>query len=99
MVPKIRNELQKSSGYPELLKQDLIERRMIDKMEVAVVLNEKQATVMFPTLKGEVDMGHMFLSKGAKPNSDGLFHEWCVDFFRYCWYKSKPFDERKLTEV
>ncbi len=101
MVPKIRNDLQKSSGYSELLKQGIIERRMIDKMEVAIVLNERQATVMFPTLKGEVDMNHMFSSKDAKSNKDGvgLFHEWCVDFFRYCWYNSKPFDEGKLTEV
>lgn len=99
IVPKIRNDLQKSSGYSELLKQGIIERRMIDKIEVAVVLNEKQATVMFPTLKGEVDMNHMFSSKESKQNNDGLFHEWCVDFFRYCWYNSKPFDERKLTEV
>lgn len=99
IVPKIRNELQRSSGYHELLKQGIIERRMIDKIGVAVVLNERQATVMFPTLKGEVDMNHMFSSKETKPNSDSLFHEWCVDFFRYCWYNSKPFDERKLTEV
>jgi hypothetical protein len=98
-VPKIRNELQKSSGYHELLEQGIIERRMIDKIEVAIVLNERQATVMFPTLKGEVDMNHMFSIKEAKPNTDSLFHEWCVDFFRYCWYNSKPFDERKLTEV
>ena len=99
IVPKIRNDLQKSSGYSELLKQGIIERRMIDKIEVAIVLNEKQATVMFPTLKGEVDMNHMFSSKESKQSNDGLFHEWCVDFFRYCWYNSKPFDERKLTEV
>jgi predicted transcriptional regulator len=100
MVPKVRNDLQKSSGYPELLRQGIIERRMTDNIEVAVVLNEKQATVMFPTLKGDVDMNHMFSSKDAGLNNGvGLFHEWCVDFFRYCWYSSKPFDEGKLTEV
>ena len=100
MVPKIRNGLQKSSGYSELLKQGIIERKMIDKIEVALVLNEKQATVMFPTLKGEADMNHMFSSNDAKSNnSGGLFHEWCVDFFRYCWHNSNSFDERKLIEV
>ena len=100
MVPKIRNGLQKSSGYAELLKQGIIERKMIDKIEVALVLNEKQATVMFPTLKGEADMNHMFSSNDAKSNnSGGLFHEWCVDFFRYCWHNSNSFDERKLIEV
>ncbi len=99
MVPKIRNGLQKSSGYAELLKQGIIERKMIDKIEVALILNEKQATVMFPTLKGEADMNHMFSSNDAKSNNGGLFHEWCVDFFRYCWHNSNSFDERKLIEV
>ncbi|MBA3978648.1 MAG: transcriptional regulator [Nitrosopumilus sp.] len=99
IVPKIRSDLQKSSGYADLLKQGIVERKMIDKIEVAVILNEKQATVMFPTLKGEADMNYMFSNNDIKSNNDGLFHEWCVDFFRYCWYNSKPFDERKLTEV
>ena len=99
IVPKIRDNIQKSSGYAELLRQGIIERKMVDKIEVAIVLNEKQATVMFPTLKCEVDMNHMFSSNDAKSNNEGLFHEWCVDFFRHCWYNSRPFDERKLIEV
>ena len=52
IVPKIRSDIQKSSGYTELLKQGIIERKMMDKVDVAVILNEKQATVMFPTIKG-----------------------------------------------
>ncbi len=81
MVPKItKRPSKKGSGYSELLKQGIIERKMIDKIEVALVLNEKQATVMFPTLKGEADMNNMFSSNDAKSNnSGGLFHEWCVD--------------------
>jgi predicted transcriptional regulator len=98
IVPKIRDDLQKSSGYTELLKRGVIERRMMNKIEVAIVLNEKQATVMFPTLKDQIDMNYMFLSNNIKTNN-GLFHEWCLDFFRYCWNHSKSFDERKLIEV
>jgi predicted transcriptional regulator len=98
IVPKIRSDIQKSSGYAELLKQGIIERKMIDKVDVAVILNEKQATVMFPTIKGETDMNCMFLSNDLRSN-DGLFHEWCLDFFKYCWHNSKSFDERKLVEV
>lgn len=98
IVPKIRSDIQKSSGYTELLKQGIIERKMIDKVDVAVILNEKQATVMFPTIKGETDMNCMFLSNDLRSN-DGLFHEWCLDFFKYCWHNSKSFDERKLVEV
>ncbi|HVH95420.1 MAG TPA: hypothetical protein VM682_00480 [Bacillus sp. (in: firmicutes)] len=98
IVPKIRSDIQKSSGYAELLKQGIIERKMIDKVDVAVILNEKQATVMFPTIKGETDMNCMFISNDLRSN-DGLFHEWCLDFFKYCWHNSKSFDERKLVEV
>ena len=70
---------------------------MVDKIPVAVILNESQATVMFPTLKGEptADMNSVFCSNKQDP----LFHEWCLDYFRYCWYTSKTFDESKLLEV
>jgi len=32
-------------------------------------------------------------------SEDPLFHEWCLDYFRYRWYNSKSFDEGKLLEV
>jgi predicted transcriptional regulator len=98
IVPKKRTEILKESGYYDLLKKEekLIERKMIDKVPVAVVLNEKQASVMFPTPRDKVvaDMNSMFYSE-----DDPLFHEWCLDYFRYCWYNSKSFDESKLQEV
>src|SRR5919202_4281142 len=98
IVPKRRTQLLSQSGYYDLLKMEnkVVERRMVDKVHVAVVLNERQATVMFPTVKDQVvaDMNSMFYSR-----DDSLFHEWCLDYFRYCWYNSKPFDESKLLEV
>jgi len=97
-VPKKRTELLKDAGFYDLLKNEerLIERRMVDKVQVAVVLNEKQSTVMFPASndKAVADMNSMFYSK-----DNPLFHEWCLDYFRYCWYNSKSFDESKLLEV
>jgi hypothetical protein len=80
------------------LKKGLVERRMVEKMPVAVILNEKEATVMFPTLKRSqkvADLNSIFYS--GRDNS--FFHEWCLDYFRYCWYESKIFDESKLLEV
>ena len=98
IVPKRRTQLLSQSGYYDLLKMEkkVVDRRMVDKVHVAVVLNESQATVMFPTVKDKVvaDMNSMFYSR-----DDSLFHEWCLDYFRYCWYNSKPFDETKLLEV
>lgn len=98
IVPKKRADLLKDAGFHDLLKHGLVERRMVDKMPVAVILNEKEATVMFPTLKkgqAVADMNSLFYS--GKENV--LFHEWCLDYFRYCWYSSKTFDESKLLEV
>ena len=95
MVPKKRTELLKNAGFHEFIKKGIVERRMVDRIQVAIVLNEKQATVMFPTAKGqgETDMNSVFYSE------DPLFHEWCLDYFRYNWYNSKSFDESKLLEV
>ena len=61
-------------------------------VKIVVVLNEKEACVMFPTIDGEADMSEMFYS------NDTLFHEWCLDYFRYCWYGSDVFQESKLKE-
>jgi hypothetical protein len=98
IVPKKRTDLLKDAGFQDLLKKGLVERRMVDKMPVAVILNEKEATVMFPTLKrGQpmADLNSVFYS--GKDNL--LFHEWCLDYFRYSWYGAKTFDESKLLEV
>jgi len=27
-----------------------------------------------------------------------LFHEWCLDYFRYCWHGSETFSETKLNQ-
>jgi predicted transcriptional regulator len=98
IVPKKRTQLLSQAGFYDLLKMEkkVVERRMVERVHVAVVLNEKQATVMFPTVKDKIvaDMNSMFYSR-----DDSLFHEWCLDYFRYCWYNSKPFDESKLLEV
>jgi predicted transcriptional regulator len=63
IVPKKRTDLLKSSGFYELLKGGSVERKMVDKIQVAVVLNEKQSTVMFKNSKGQIDMNSIFLAK------------------------------------
>lgn len=98
LVPRKRTDLLKQVGYQDLLRSGEVERRMIDRIQVAVVLNEKQATVIFPNSKGLSDMTSMFYSNESV-DREGLFHDWCLDFFRYNWYNSKSFDESKLVEV
>jgi predicted transcriptional regulator len=93
IVPKGRKDLLKKLGHSELLNKGAIERRMVDSVQVAVILNEKQAAVLFPTQKGETDMNMIFHS------TDTVFHEWCIDYFRYRWYGSDIFDETNLKEI
>jgi predicted transcriptional regulator len=93
IIPKGRKDLLKKLGHNELLNKGAIERRMVDRVQVALIMNEKQAIVMFPTQKGETDMNMIFFS------TDKLFHEWCLDYFRYRWYGSEIFDESQLKEI
>jgi predicted transcriptional regulator len=93
IIPKGRKELLKKFGHNELLTKGAIERRMVESVQVAVILNERQASVLFPTQKGETDMNMMFFSH------DPVFHEWCIDYFRYRWYGSDMFDESRLKEI
>jgi hypothetical protein len=59
---------------------------------VSVIINEKDAAVMFPTKNGDPDLREMFFGH------DTLFHEWCLDYFRYSWSISDTFREYKLQE-
>ena len=92
IVPKGRKQLLQKIGFSKLVEQGIVERKMKKNVQVIVVLNEKEGCVMFPTIDGETDMGSMFYS------DDHLFHEWCLDYFRYCWYGSDIFQESKLKE-
>jgi predicted transcriptional regulator len=98
VIPKKGKDFLNEINYQELLKSGSIERKMIDEVKVSVVLNEKKALVMFPSIKGETDMNGAF-SNGIDKDNNKLFHEWCLDYFRYSWLDSKPFDISKLREV
>ena len=92
VVPKGRKALLKKLGFDKLLEKGLIERKMEKNVQTVVVLNEKEACMMFPTRDGESDLSEMLYS------DDTMFHEWCLDYFRYCWYGSDAFKESKLKE-
>jgi predicted transcriptional regulator len=67
-----------------------IERRM-GNFSIVLLVNEKEALLMFPSITGETDMSKGFFS------DDASFHEWCVDYFEYCWGNSSDFHESKLN--
>ena len=92
IVPKGRKELLKKLGFGKLIEKGVVERKMKSSVQVSIILNEKEAMIMFPDMDREPDMGEVFFSQ------DPLFHEWCLDYFRYCWYGSDIFLEHKLKE-
>ena len=59
-------------------------------VKAAIILNEKEAGIMFPRNNGEEDMTKMLYG------NDPSFHEWCFDYFKDCWDNSTSFQESKL---
>ncbi len=92
IVPKGRTELLKRLRWKDLIARGLVERRMAKSTPVVVVLNEKEASVLFPGLNGKADLNKMFYSK------DPVFQEWCLNYFRWKWQNSEMFEESKVLE-
>ena len=90
IIPDGRKKLVNKKIIQDLIQNKIIERRMLGDIQVVVVLNEKEACVLFPTSQNEPDISKMFYSK------DPRFHEWCRDYFNHCWENSGIFQERKL---
>lgn len=78
-----RPEDLKTLGYYDLIKQNKIERKEIKTSNTILILNEKEAGIIFPTNNGEPDLRHMFY--GNNP----LFQDWCLDYFEFYWKKAK----------
>ena len=90
ILPKERKQIIDKLGIKKLIEKGLMERKMHDSVSIVVILNEKESCIMFPNKNGEVDLGEGFYS------SDPLFHEWCHDYFNYCWNNAHPFQESKM---
>jgi predicted transcriptional regulator len=68
--------------------------KMVEKVDVALYISdERAAAVMFPNVRGEIDMGAIFIG------SDPAFYEWCNDLFNHYWERGGYFDVRKTTIV
>ncbi len=92
IIPEERKTIFKIKNFNKFIKDDLLVRKMIKQVSVVVLLNEKEACIIFPNLRGEPDMSEMFYS------TDPQFHEWCLDYFDHSWKNSTSFQESKLNE-
>ena len=90
IIPEDRKKIFQKHDFQKFIEKGVIERKMTKDLKVAVLLNEKEACVMFPTNDDEVDMGDMLYSDNSE------FHEWCLDYFKHCWEKAGSFQESKL---
>ena len=90
IIPEDRKKIFQKHDFQKFIEKGVIERKMTKDLKVAVLLNEKEACVMFPTNDDEVDMGDLLYGANSE------FHEWCFDYFKYCWENSGSFQENKL---
>jgi len=69
------------SGRESVKKVDekLIEHRMIESVPISIYISHTETGIIFPNLKGEVDMNTLLQSE------DPEFRNWCEDVFEYYW--------------
>jgi len=92
IIPEERKTIFKMKNFEKYIQDELLERRMLKNVSVVILLNEKEACIIFPKQNGETDMSEMLYS------FDAQFHEWCLDYFNHCWNNSTSFQESKLKE-
>ncbi|HXG73433.1 MAG TPA: transcriptional regulator [Candidatus Nitrosotenuis sp.] len=90
VISKARQDLLSKFDFAKYVKDGILERRMRKDVKIALILNEKEAGVSFPSDKDEPDLSKMFYS------SSEPFHEWCLDYFNDSWKVSTAFQETKL---
>ena len=78
------------SDVDKFIENDTLSRRMKKNVKIALIMNEKEAGICFPTNDNEVDLSKMFYSSNPE------FCEWCRDYFKYMWASSGSFQETKL---
>ncbi len=92
ILPESRKKAIDNKDILNAIKEQLLVRRTIKDINTLVVLNEKEAFVMFPKSDGEVDV-----SEGFYSNDENFLH-WCMTYFDYCMNSSSSFFEEKLKK-
>ena len=92
IIPKGFKKEFTSVEVSELISNGTYQRKMTDKVQIYIVLNDKTAMVLFPDMNGNVDLNFAFVSE------DSTFHEWCVDYHQFMWKNSGSCDISKFQE-
>jgi len=92
ILPESRKKAIGNKDIQNAIQEQLLVRRIIKGISILVVLNEKEAFVMFPKSDGEIDVSEGFYS------NDKNFHHWCMAYFDYCMNSSGSFFEDRLKK-
>jgi predicted transcriptional regulator len=83
MPDEIAENIQKK--LTSFIQKGTLEQKIVDEnVKISLYIVDRQAAVMFPNQKGEVDMNTLFVGK------DDEFYEWCLDYFNHLWSVAKP---------
>jgi predicted transcriptional regulator len=92
VISKERQDLLSKFDFAKYIRGGTLERKMQKGAKIAIVLNEKEAGISFPTSNGEPDMSKMFYGTSES------FQEWCLDLFNESWKNSSAFQEAKIAQ-
>jgi len=92
LIPKGFKKEFTDTRVQNLISAGTYQRKMMDTVKIYVVFDEETAMVLFPDLKGNVDLSCGFLSQ------DNRFHDWCEDYHQYLWDRAGSFNEQLLRE-
>ena len=92
IIPEERKKIFEKKDFQKYIKNGNLERKIKKNVTVVVLVTDKESAVFFPNLEGTTDLSEMYYS------SDPKFHEWCIDYFTWCWNNGTSFQESKLLE-
>lgn len=90
--PEGRVKMLEKMGYYKYIEEKKIQRRETNSVSVILVMNEKEAGIIFSTSSDEPDLRNMFYGKSAG------FHEWCHDYFEHIWKKSRKIPNQRINK-
>ena len=90
IMPTERKKDLIQEGLRKLIGEKKIERKMLKKIRMILVLNDDEAMVMFPSVDGRADMREAFYGNDPK------FLEWCNDYFDDCKKNAESFTEKQI---
>ena len=91
-LPSGWKKLQFQLGEEKLVQKGLMQRCMIDKLNVIMWVSENMCSLILPRLDGSMELETMLVS------SDDSFREWCSDYFDYLWNQSHSFVQDYVKE-